>query len=158
LCNLSVREPVARKVGDATLARSERIGPAERSTTRLGTARTQLGLCRIAHRNGTETVRRVERLAQVRPRFNAVVPAAKHRAEIHERTRPRDAGTGLLERRHGFSQQRTSPLASMRETGGAERNAEGTRRSEAPCERELFLRKLLRDCSIAERELRERGL
>src|SRR4029077_20786865 len=84
LRDLAVRQSLACQVRNAPLAGCERGCPAQRSPARLGAARPQLRLGRVAHARRTQTLGKVERLPEIGPRLDTPVTAAQHRAELRE--------------------------------------------------------------------------
>ena len=144
LRDLAIRQVLARELGDAALARRERLDAAEDDAPRPGAGRPQLGLGARSKRSGARAMRRVERLAQQLARLAAAVAAAQERTEIGQRPRAVEHCAARSERVDRLPQQGLAGIPAGDDAGRALRDAERARRAERASELELLLGQALR--------------
>ena len=87
LGDVLVRHVLGGHLGDAALARGQRLEPAQHQPARAGAGRRELGLRPLLEAGGAELVRELEALAEVLARVGALVAAAQRGAELDERLR-----------------------------------------------------------------------
>jgi hypothetical protein len=137
LCDLSVREVLARKLGDATFACCQRVEAGEDDSARTRAGGSELRFGALGKPCGALALSAVQRVAEKFSRLGAPIAAPKDGAEVGEGARAFQPCVATLEGFDGLAKQEFSLLAASGDAGRSLRHAEHARSAESVRKLEL---------------------
>jgi len=158
LRDLAVGQALAGELGDATLARCQRVESCENDPARARARGAEICLGLLGQPLGAQAIGSVECLAEQVSSFGATVAPPKHRSEVSQSPRSFQPGFALVERVDRLTQQGLAALAAGHDPGGTLGHSERPRGAKCKSELELVLCEASRCLMLAERELGERSL
>ena len=133
-----LREALPGELGDAALARRQRVEPGEDDPARARAGGAKLGLGLLRERLGARAVGGVECLAQEFSRLGSPIAPPQQGAEVGEGARSLQARVATLERLDRLTEQKRPTVTAGHDAGGMLRHAERTRGAECPGELDLL--------------------
>jgi hypothetical protein len=141
LCDLPVGEILARELGDATLARCQRVKSRQDDPARTRAGGSELRLGALGKPCGARAVGSVEGLSKDLSRLGAPIAPPQHGTEVGEGARALQSRVALVECLDGFSQQELALFTADHDAPGALRYTDDARGTECSGELELLFRK-----------------